>query len=191
MAKCLGARSFALFLLVFLAAVNSHAFLTELGLAYGYSKKTFNSTNFYQTDSKSASVSFYFLEKWALETSYTDSFYESQEADTTSTRTVQQSSQIANAALVFMMLDKTNLVQPYLKAGAAYITKKQTIKYLNASAIEVPESSGWAPSYGAGLKFALSERFSIKLSYDVWQTPLSDGTSSADTSFKAGLSWYL
>lgn len=177
--------------LSFLVAIKSQALVTEVGLSYGYSKKTFNASNFYQTDSKSASVSFYFFEKWALETSYTDSFYESQESDSNSTRTVQQSSQVSNGSIIYMMLDKKNMVQPYLKGGVAYITKKQVIKYLNASAIETPTSVGWAPSYGGGLKFVLSERFSIKLSYDVWQTPLSDNTSSDDTSFRAGLSWYL
>lgn len=178
------------FLLLFIS-VESVAIVTEIGLSYGYSKKTFNASNFYQTESKSAALSFYFFEKWAFETSHTDAFYESQESDTNSTRTVQQSSKITDGSLVYMMMSKRNIVQPYLKAGAAYITKSQVIKYLNASSIETPESTGWAPSYGAGLKFALSERFSIKLSYDVWQTPLSDSTSSDDTSFKAGLSWYL
>lgn len=177
--------------LILMISIKSRALVTEVGLSYGYSKKTFNTSNFYQTDSKSASLSFYFFEKWALEASYTDSFYESQESDTNSTRTVQQTSQISNGSLVYMMSDKKSLVQPYLKAGVAYITKKQIIKYLNASAIETPASVGWAPSYGGGLKFVLSERFSIKLAYDVWQTPLSDKTNSDDTSFKAGLSWYL
>ncbi len=168
-----------------------HALVTEVGLSYGYSKKTFNTTNFYQTDSKSASLSFYFLEKLALELSYTDSFYESQESDTNSTRTVQQSSQFSDGSLVFMMLGKGNAVQPYIKGGAAYIRKNQTVRYLNASAIEIPESTGWAPSYGAGLKMQLTEKFGFKLSYDVYQTPLSDGTKSDDTAFKAGLTWYL
>ncbi len=165
--------------------------MTEIGLSYGYSKKTFNATNYYQTDSKTASLSFYFLEKLALETSYTDSFYESQESDSNSTRTVQQGTSIADASLIFVLLDKNFAVQPYIKGGAAYIKKTQQVRYQNASAIEIPTSTGWAPSYGAGLKFGLTERFSIKLSYDVWQTPLSDGTKSDDAALKAGLSWYL
>ena len=165
--------------------------MTELGLSYGYSKKTFNASNYYQNDSKSASASFYFLEKFALEFSYTDSFYEGEESDSTSTRTVQQSSQFADSSLIFMILGKQSPVQPYVKGGVAYIKKNQTIKYQNASAIDIPESTGWAPSYGAGLKILLTEKFSVKLSYDIWKTPLSDGTNSDDTSFKAGLSWYL
>lgn len=176
--------------LIFLS-VHAQALVTEIGLNYGYQKKTFNATNNYQSESKGASLSFYLFEKFALEFSYTNSFYESHESDVNSTRTVQQSSQIIDSSIVYMMMDKKSLLQPYLKVGAANIKKSQTVKYLNASAIEIPESSGWAPSYGAGLKIMLSERFSVKFSYEVWQTPLSDGTNSDDNSFRAGLSWYL
>lgn len=183
-------NALSILILVF-TGLNAQALVTEVGLSYGYQKKTFNATNNYQSESKSASLSFYLFEKFALEFSFTNSFYESQESDLNSTRTVQQSSQIMDSSLVYMMMNKKSMFQPYLKGGAAHIKKNQTVKYLNASAIEIPESAGWAPSYGAGLKVMLSERFSVKFSYEVWQTPLSDGTSSDDNSFKAGLSWYL
>jgi len=184
-------RNILLFIFAAFFGLKSFALVTEIGLSYGYSKKTFNTNNYYQNDSKTASLSFYFLDRLALETSYTDSFYESQEADTTATRTVQQSTTIIDSSLIFVLLDKKTFVQPYIKGGVAYIKKDQKVRYLNSSTIEIPESVGWAPSYGAGLKFVLSERFSIKISYDVWQTPLSDGTKSDDTGLKAGLSWYL
>ena len=184
-------RNLCTFILSLLFTFKLFALVTEVGLSYGYSKKTFNATNFYQTESKTASLSFYFLEKLALETSYTDSFYESQESDINSTRTVQQSTVIADASLIFVLLDKQNFIQPYIKGGVAYIKKNQQVRSLNSSTIPIPESIGWAPSYGAGLKFVLTERFSIKISYDVWQTPLSDGTKSDDAALKAGLSWYL
>ena len=146
-------------LIILLSGSFSSALVTELGLSYGYQKKTFNATNYYQSDSKSASVSFYFMEKLALEMSYTDSFYESQESDTNSTRTIQQGTTIADTSLIYVLLDRKNFVQPYIKGGAAYIKKNQRVRYLNSSTIEIPESIGWAPSYGAGLKFVLSERF--------------------------------
>lgn len=169
----------------------SSALMTELGLSYSFQKKTFNAANYYQSDSKSASLSFYFLEKLALELSYTDGFYEGQESDSNSIRTIQQSTRMADSSIVYMILDKKSIVQPYVKAGVAYISKKQEIRYLNASVISIPESNGWAPSYGGGLKFVLSEKFSIRVGYDVWQTPLSDGTKSDDSAFKAGLTWFL
>lgn len=170
---------------------SAQALVTELGLTYGYQKKTFNASNYYQSDSKGASVAFYILEKLALEFNYTDSFYESQESDTSSTRTVQQSTSVFDTSVIFSFFDSKNFIQPYVKGGAAYIKKNQRVRYLNSSTIEIPESSGWAPSYGAGLKFMLTQRFSIKLAYDVWQTNLSDGTKSDDTALKAGLSWFL
>ena len=167
------------------------ALLTELGVTYSYQKKTYNAANYSQSDSKGLSVSLYFLEKLALELSYTDAFYESQESDTQSTRTIQQSTTMMDSSLIFAFFDRKNFVQPYLKAGVAYIKKNQSVRYLNASVIPIPESSGWAPSYGAGIKFVLSERFSIKVGYDAWKTSLSDGTKSEDSALKAGLSWYL
>lgn len=167
------------------------ALLTEIGLSYSYQQKTFNENNSYQTDSKTASISFYFLERFALETNYTDSFYESQEFDGYSKRTIQQSSTIIGADLVWMLADNKSMFQPYIKGGTGYITKKKTIKYENADAFDIPTKNGWAPGYGAGLKIKIGERFSVKLGYDVWRTPLDDGSASDDSSFKAGLTMYL
>lgn len=170
---------------------SAHAILTEVGVSYSYSKKTFNATNYYQSDSKTASVSLYFWDQFALELSYTDSFYESQESDTNSTRTVQQSTKISGADLIYVLTDQKSSFQPYLKGGAAYINKEKQVKYINADVINIPTKDGVAPSYGVGLKFKISEKFSIKVGYDVWQTPLDDGSTTDDTSFKAGLSWFL
>lgn len=161
----------------------------ELGLNYSYSKKTFSANNFYQNDSKSASISLYLIEQLALELSYTDSFYESQESDVSSTRTVQQRSQISGADLIYVLTNRQSMIQPYVKAGAAYIQKKKQIRYLNADVIDIPTKDGMAPSYGAGVKVKLTENFSMNLGYDVWNTPLDDGTKTDDTAFKVGLKW--
>ena len=177
------------FFSAFFASLASWAVTTEVGLSYGFQKKTFNASNYYQSDSKSASVAFYFLEKFMAELSYTDSFYEGQESDSNSTRVIQQTTRMIDSSLAYMLMDRRNMIQPYIKGGVAYIQKKQEVRYLNSSVIGIPESTGWAPSYGAGLKFVLSDRFSIRIGYDVWQTPLSDGTKSDDSAFKAGLTW--
>lgn len=179
------------FAALFLTATSSSALVTEIGATYSYSKKTFNSMNYYQTEAKGASLSLYFIAKLALELNYTDQFYESQESDMNSTRIVQQSSQIYGADLIYVFTDQQSLLQPYIKGGGAYIAKKKQVKYANADVINIPTKDGIAPSYGVGLKFKLGDKFSIKVGYDVWQTPLDDGTKSDDTSFKAGLSWYL
>ena len=180
-----------IFILLTFFATSSNAMMTELGVNYSYQKKSFSATNFYQSDSKSATVSVYFIEQLALEFSYTDSFYESQEADVNSTRTVQQRSQVSGADLIYVLTDKNATIQPYIKGGMAYISKKKRIRYLNSDVIDIPTKDGLAPSYGGGVKFKLSERFGIKIGYDVWNTPMDDGTKTDDTAFKAGLTWTL
>ena len=180
-----------LFFTLIFAQLTAHALTTEVGLSYGFSKKNFNATNYYQSETKSASLSFYVFEKIALELSYTESFYENQENDATSQRVIQQTSNVTGADLIFILTDQRSDFQPYLKGGAAYIQKKAVIKYQNANAYEIPTKDGVAPSYGIGLKYKLSERFSIRLGYDIWKTPMDDGTKTEDTAFKAGLSWFL
>lgn len=180
-----------LFFILLLAQVAAQAMTTEIGLSYSFSKKNFNATNYYQSESKSASLSFYLFEKIALELSYTESFYENQENDITSQRVIQQTSNIAGSDLIFILTDQRSDFQPYIKGGAAYISKKALIKYQNANAYEIPTKDGVAPSYGVGLKYKLTERFSIRLGYDIWKTPMDDGTKTEDTAFKAGLNWFL
>lgn len=170
---------------------SAFAIITEIGASYSFSKKTFNQTNYYQSDSKTASVAFYFWQKVSLELSYTDSFYESVENDSATSRVVQQSTQISGADLIFILTDQQNTFQPYIKGGGAYITKKKQVRYVNANTIDIPTKDGIAPSYGIGLKYKISDRFSVKLGYDVWNTPLDDGTKTDDTAVKAGVSWFL
>lgn len=179
------------FLTIFLSPFQAFALTTEIGLSYGFSKKNFNATNYYQSETKSASLSFYVFEKIALELSYTESFYENQENDITSSRVIQQTSNIAGADLIFILTNQRSDFQPYIKGGVAYIHKKALIKYANANAYEIPTRDGIAPSYGVGMKYKLNERFSIRLGYDIWKTPMDDGSKTDDTAFKAGLSWFL
>lgn len=181
----------ALFFILFLSHFAAHAITTEVGLSYSFSKKNFNSTNYYQSETKTASLSFYVFEKIALELSYTESFYENQENDATSSRVIQQTSNVSGADLIFILTDQRSDFQPYIKGGAAYIHKKAVIKYANADAYQIPTKDGVAPSYGLGLKYKLTDRFSIRLGYDIWRTPMDDGSNTNDAAFKAGLSWFL
>lgn len=181
---------FLVLCLLFFTSSFSYALVTEIGLSYNYQKRTFNALNYYQSDSKTANVSFYFLEKLALDLNYTNAFYENQESDV-STRVTQQSTVATGADLIYVLTDKSSMFQPYIKGGSAYIVKKVQVKYENADTIDIPIKNGFAPSYGVGLKFKLNERFSFKISYDIWKTPLDDGSAADDASFKAGISLYL
>lgn len=184
-------NTLCLTLIALLFSLPSQALLTEIGINYSYQKKSFSPTNYYQSDSKSATVSLYFLERFALELSYTEGFYESQESTSSSTNVIQQSTKATGADLIFVLTEQGAKFQPYVKAGTAYITKKKQIRYVNVDTIDIPTKDGFAPSYGAGIKFKLSERFSFKLGYDVLRTTMDDGSVADDSNFKAGISMYL
>lgn len=189
--NCLGMLK-ALIPLLFSIILSSQAFaiMTELGLSYGFNKKTFDANNYYQMDSKSASVSLYFSEYIALELSYTDAFVEQQQKDV-NTRVIQQTTRAGEANLMFLLASRQSTFQPYLKAGAAKITKTQVTKVDNFQTYKVDSPESTVPSYGGGLKIKLSEAFSLRFGVDYWRTPLEDGITSEDMSFKAGLSWML
>lgn len=175
--------------LILFFSFSASAMLTELGLTYGYNKKTFDANNYYQMDSKSASVSLYFTEWAAVELSYTDMFIEQQQKDSASTRVIQQSTKILGADLNILLANRQAMLQPYIKGGVARISKSQTTRTDNLQTEKVDSPEATAPSYGAGIKIKLTEAFSLKLGVEYWRTPLGDGTSSDDSSFKAGLSW--
>ena len=179
------------FSVFFIFQSHAQAMGMELGLNYGYQKKYFDANNYYQTETKSASVSFYLLSRIIFELSYTDSVYESQEKDSYGSRVVQQTSNITGGDLIFILTSQQDEFQPYLKAGAAYIHKKALIKYENTDAYTVPTKDGVAPSYGAGLKFKIHDSLSVRIGYDIYQTPQDNGTKSDDSNFKVGLSWEI
>lgn len=183
-------KSALLFLMTFLALQNSQAMMTEVGLSYGYQKKTYDANNYYQLESKSASLSLYFSERIALELSYTDAFIEQQQKDLT-TRTIQQTSKILDASLMVVLGDRKAFFQPYLKGGVARIEKTQVTKYEGLQDFTVNSPTATVPSYGAGLKLLLTDSFSLKVGIDFWRTPLEDGSHSDDSALKAGLSWML
>ncbi len=184
-------NTYLYFVLISFFSIQSFSMTTEIGLSYSYQKKNFNSTNYYQTETKTASVTFYLFEKVALELSYTDSFYENQEKDANSSRVLQQTSIITGGDLIYIFTDQRDAFQPYVKGGTAYITKKAIIKYENADAFTIPTKNGFAPSYGVGLKYKITETLSVNVGYSVWQTPMDDGSKTDDSAFKTGLSWYL
>lgn len=183
-------KSLITFALSLFIATNAHAFITELGLSYGFNKKTFDSNNYYQMDSKTASVALYFSEYIALELSYTDAFIEQQQKDA-NTRVIQQTTRAGEANVMFLLASRQAIVQPYLKGGAAKITKSQVTKVDNFQTYTVDTPEATVPSYGGGIKIKLSEMFSLKFGVDYWRTPIEGGTTSEDMAFKSGLTWML
>lgn len=165
----------------------------ELGVSYARKKNSFDRNNYFETESSTASISLYFTETLALELSYTDAKAKRFEKPLSGTSTeIFQKTEVLGADLILVLAERKSWIQPYIKGGAAQLKRSQTT-YLEAtnSTESLPIETAVVPSYGAGLKFNLAQGFSIRLSYDVWRTPVGGGTITDDSQIRAGLSWML
>lgn len=182
-------------LILLFLSLSSFAYAhTELGLSYQYRKTNFDEDNFSESQSTTGSVSIYFWDRVGLELSYTDGRYDRNESvtinNTTQTIKTSQKVLIYGGDLIFLLMDPRSSIQPYLKAGMAH-TKKQLSVNNGTDVTTSDPVTGWAPSYGAGIKFMLTQQFSLKVSYDIWSTPQDSQTKTDDTALRVGLSWTL
>lgn len=189
-------RKFATLILVnlsLLISVPAHALLTEIGVNYGRKTTSFDSNNSFDSESITGSVSIYFFEKIALELSYTDAKAVRYEKASVSDpkRTTTQQSNIMGADLIFMFADRNSLFQPYIKGGVAQIDRIQHVKIEGQSTYTIEPETAVIPSYGTGLRIKISEKLGLKISYEVWKTPIGGGLHTDDSQIKGGLSWYL
>lgn len=177
----------------FLTASAAHAFYTEVGVNYGRKTTTFDQNNSSESESITGSLSLYFLERVALELSYTDAYGVRKEKAYSgdAQRTTTQKSQIMGADLILVFADKKALFQPYIKGGGAQIVRNQEVKIEGLDTYKIAPETATVPSYGVGLKIPFTESFGIKLSYDVWKTPIGDGAQTDDSSIRAGITWVL
>lgn len=185
--------SFLIGLLIFLTAMPSMALYTELGVNYGRKKTTFDADNYLDSESMTGSISLYFLERLALELSYTEAVAKREEKAGTSDpkRSTTQKSTVMGADLILTFADRKALFQPYIKGGIAQIERHQSIKIEGQDAFTLTPETAAVPSYGLGIKIAVTESFGIKFSYDIWKTPIGDGNQTDDTSLRAGVTWAL
>lgn len=171
----------------------SWAFLTEVGVSYGRKKTTFDEFNYIDSETSTGSISFFFAERLATEFSYTKAVgIRVEKASTTdSRRTIVQKTEVTGLDLILMLSDRKAFVQPYIKAGVAQLVRKQSIDIEGYGVQELTPETAYAPSYGLGIKIGISASMNIKLSYDIWQTPIGGNLKTDDSSLRAGLSWYL
>lgn len=171
----------------------AHAFYTELGLSYGRKTTTFDENNSFDSESATGSLSLYFMERLALELSYTEALGLRKEkaGALDASRTTTQKSQIMGADLIIMFADKKSLFQPYIKGGGAQISRFQEIRIEGQDTYTIEPEVATVPSYGAGLKIQITDTFGIKFSYDIWKTPIGGGLQTDDSSLRAGITWVL
>lgn len=173
--------------------LRAQALVTEIGIAYGEKKTSFDANNDFSTESITASISVYFAEKLALEFSYTEAAgLQHQQASALDTpRTIYQKSQIIGVDLIWIIADKTAMFQPFLKGGLAQVSRRQEIKdgtFETDDNVLAPDVA-IVPNYGVGIKVALTDTFGLKATYSVWQTPIGGGATTADDAITAGVSW--
>lgn len=174
-------------------STSASAFYSELGLSYGRKTTSFDENNSFDSESITGSISLYFLERMALELSYTDAKGLRQEKASASDaqRTTTQKSQIMGADLILTFAERKALFQPYIKGGGAQISRYQQVKIEGQDTYTIEPEIATVPSYGAGLKIQMTETFGVKLSYDVWKTPIGGGLQTDDSSIRAGITWVL
>lgn len=178
------------FVSILFLGVESFSFYTELGLSYSRKKTSFDTNNFTDSESVTGSMSFYFAEKIAVELSYTDGSSKREERITGIQYVIFQKTKVIGADLIYVFADRKSFFQPYIKGGAAQLTRQQVVQFGLDSENLDPEVAT-VPSYGAGLKLAITSSLGVKISYDAWRTPIGGGQSTDDSQIRAGITWLL
>lgn len=179
--------------LILLNSVPTWALNYEFGLSFANKKNSFDKDNYFETESSTASASLYFSEQIALELSYTDAKAKRNEkpAGGNTTETFQRT-EVIGADLIYVLVDRKSWIQPYVKGGMAQLKRSQTVFVVESNDLEELDiETAVIPSYGAGIKINITKSLSVRISYDVWQTPVGGGTTSNDSQMRAGLSWML
>jgi hypothetical protein len=181
-----------IFILLFaFSTENSWGFFTEVGVSYSRKKTSFDDKNYTDSESSTGSVSLYFLEKMAVELSYTDGNSLREENIAGSQYTTFQKTKVIGADLIYVMAERKAFFQPYIKGGGAQLTRQQVIKVNSLESARLDPEVAVVPSYGFGFKLALTDSMGVKVSYDGWKTPLSGTQTTDDSQLRVGLSWIL
>ena len=173
----------------------AQAGVMELGASASYRKTVVTSTNFSTQESYTGSLGYYFSDATALELSYTEGYGKT----TTDTYIQTVYFTVWGADFILTFGGKDAVFRPYVKAGAAYITKEYQYKQVNQDPLPAVRSCGTSPSGGAGFRLMLTANFAIKAGAEAWTSPLNENClpeaeakkmqTQYDTSYRAGISW--
>jgi hypothetical protein len=182
---------FLMTLLIYLPQTFAGVF--ELSASANYRRSQINELNYQDSQSITASVSYYFLEMSAIELSYTQGTSTLRAQGNPSDLWVEYVNEFTlyGADLVLTFASQESLFQPFVKIGAAHIVKDLIINSETGSTTRTPSDPETVPSAGIGFKIKLSKTFSIKVGIDGWLTNQDDSEAKIDYAGRAGVSWLL
>ncbi len=174
---------------------NAIAGFVEIGGSGSYKKSNIGTDSFDESQSLTASFSYYFDESSALELSYTDGINRRLIGEG------QPDGQLTNMYykmvgldLVLTMGTRESTVRPYLKIGGVYIMDKRIVTQYWSNGNAFPENtrqdpSALVPSAGLGFKLALTKSWSLKVGAEAWSSrSISEQPVTIDYSGRVGLS---
>lgn len=188
-------KAFLFFFFIFQIVSPAHSFIAELSLSYNYLKRSFDELNWFANQASTAGISFYLGEKVALEFSYTNGLYVKKERESslslTAQRTTTQYTNSYDTSLIFLFATRKDIVQPYVKLGGAYISRRQEIQSDGDIPYSIAPQDSVAPSFGGGIRVMIGEKFAIRFAVDGVETPIDASNRVYDINGRVGLTWVL
>jgi hypothetical protein len=171
----------------------AHADLMELSASYSTRTSKIDDNNYTTSQSWTGSFAWYFWEMSALELSYTNGLGEQVLTATDSSPThFYQVVEMYGLDLVLTLADRSAFIQPFVRGGVAHLRKRiyQETAAFGTQLYGDPVDA-IVPSYGVGLNLKITDAFSLKGSYDRWESGTTGNSGIWDDAFKAGVSWYF
>lgn len=179
-----------LFAALLLFSTHAFAGIFEISALYNYKKTNYDASRYDAMETGTASVAYYFWQSMAFEFSFTRGAAIQAQPEFI----VYQDITGYGASLLFSVNSQESAFKPYIKGGAAYITKILRYYYPNTPAPSPVRTEGLSPTAGLGFKYMLSQQFGIKVGLDGSQTTTRDVASGQsntnyDFSISAGVSF--
>jgi len=172
----------------------AHADLMELSCSYSTRTSKIDDNNYTTSEAWTGSFAWYFWEMSAIELSYTNGVGEQSlmaTGDPYATK-LYQVVEMYGLDLVFTLTDRSSFIQPFVRGGVAHLRKRiyQETPFQGTQLYGDPVDA-FVPSYGVGLNLKITDAFSLKASYDRWESGTSGDAGIWDDAFRAGISWYF